>query len=187
MQKNFKISAVKFYSLFILILGVFFFSCKRNVPQQEQSRNKEVSDEELMEMNRFLIKKDAEIIEKYAERRNWEMQETKTGLWYMIYEHGTGAPAIKGKEATVLYQLELLDGTVCYSSDSLGPKQFRIGRGGIESGLEEGILLMQEGDKARFILPPHRAHGLLGDDNKIPARATLVYDITLVDVKDINN
>jgi FKBP-type peptidyl-prolyl cis-trans isomerase len=54
----------------------------------------------------------------------------------------------------------------------------------VESGLEEGILLLQEGDKARFIMPPHLAHGLIGDRDKIPARATIIYDLELVSLSD---
>jgi FKBP-type peptidyl-prolyl cis-trans isomerase len=54
----------------------------------------------------------------------------------------------------------------------------------VESGLEEGILLLREGDKAKFILPPHLAHGLLGDDNKIPARSIIVYDLELLSLEN---
>jgi FKBP-type peptidyl-prolyl cis-trans isomerase len=68
--------------------------------------------------------------------------------------------------------------------DNDDPKTFLIGQGGVESGLEEGILLLQEGDKARFIMPPHLAHGLIGDRDKIPARATIIYDLELVSLSD---
>ena len=63
-------------------------------------------------------------------------------------------------------------------------KQFRIGQGGVESGLEEGVLLLlHEGDKATFIMPPHLAHGLPGDGNRIPARSIIVYEVELVKVE----
>ena len=55
--------------------------------------------------------------------------------------------------------------------------------GGVESGLEEGILLMKTGGKAKFILPPHLAYGLPGDGKKIPARAILVYDVELLSIQ----
>jgi FKBP-type peptidyl-prolyl cis-trans isomerase len=41
---------------------------------------------------------------------------------------------------------------------------------------------MHVGDKARLILPPHLAHGLLGDENRIPARSIIVYEIELLDI-----
>jgi FKBP-type peptidyl-prolyl cis-trans isomerase len=76
--------------------------------------------------------------------------------------------------------VSLLDGTECYNSDREGPKIFTIGRGGVESGLEEGILLMKEGSRAKFIMPPYLAHGLPGDGKRIPARAIIVYDVELI-------
>jgi len=112
------------------------------------------------------------------------MIETKTGLWYMIYEKGEGKKSKEGLYATINYNIALLDGPQCYSSDSLGPKRFKIGRSLVESGLEEGILLLTEGDKARFILPPHLAHGLVGDDNRIPARSIIVYDVELLSLNN---
>jgi FKBP-type peptidyl-prolyl cis-trans isomerase FkpA len=123
---------------------------------------------------------DAERIENYSKRRNWDMKVTKSGLWFQIYEHGNGQLAKEGQIAILNYKITLLDGTLCYTSDSLGAKEFAIGHGGVESGLEEGILLLKAGDKARFIMPPYQAHGLLGDMKKIPARSIIVYEIELL-------
>ena len=74
----------------------------------------------------------------------------------------------------------MLDGSLCYSSDSLGPSTFRVDRA--ISGLEEGMLKLRVGDKARFIMPPYLAHGLIGDENRIPSRAIIIYDVELLDV-----
>jgi len=46
--------------------------------------------------------------------------------------------------------------------------------------LEEGLLLLHQGDKAKFIIPSHLAYGLLGDQKQIPPGATLVYDVELI-------
>jgi len=61
-------------------------------------------------------------------------------------------------------------------------KSFRIGHDDIESGLDIGIRMMREGDKAMFILPPNLAYGLLGDEKCIPARSIIVYELTLIKV-----
>ena len=107
------------------------------------------------------------------------MKTTDSGLWYMIYHSGQGEKAVTGKIATLEYTLSLLDSTVCYS----GQKEFRLGQGGVESGLEEGVLLMRTGDKARMVMPPHLAHGLTGDGICIPRRAIILYDVELVNIK----
>ncbi len=141
-----------------------------------------MSKENLIQANHGLVSIDQERIASYAERRQWNMQTSKTGLWYQIYEHGAGDSARTGLIASINYSVWLLDGTLCYTSDSTGEKTFLIGQGGVESGLEEGILKMRIGDKARFIMPPHLAHGLLGDGKKIPARSTIVYQVDLINL-----
>lgn len=146
-----------------------------------------ISDEEfentreaLVGANRILVKKDQERIKSFVERKGWDMTESASGLWYQVYEKGSGMKAEKEMVISLKYTVSLLDGTLCYSSDSLGIKQFRIGQGGVESGLEEGVLLLREGDRARFIMPPHLAHGLAGDGDRIPQRAIIVYDVEVV-------
>ncbi|MDR1671843.1 MAG: FKBP-type peptidyl-prolyl cis-trans isomerase [Bacteroidales bacterium] len=142
--------------------------------------------EQLIRANQALIVKDAEFIKAYVERHQWQMRPAQSGLWYDIYDHGTGRKAALGKLAEIAYTLSLADSvhTVCYSSAQSGSKTFRIGQGGVEAGLEEGILLLREGDKARFILPPHLAHGLTGDNNCIPRRAVIVYDVELLNISE---
>ena len=163
---------------YILLLIVTLAACRG------RSNNGMVpmSKESLMKANRGLVCLDQERIESYAERHHWDMQTSQTGLWYQIYEHGDGDSAQTGLTAHINYSVSLLDGTLCYTSDSTGEKTFRIGKGGVESGLEEAILMMRVGDKGRFIMPPHLAHGLLGDENKIPARSIIVYKVDLINL-----
>ncbi len=172
------------YSI-ILLIFIILFACNNDHSQKKQLTKKELDkyDKPLEAANRYLSIVDAERIENFAKRRNWNMQKTKGGLWYEIYEHGKGKKAKEGQTALLNYKISLLDGTLCYSSDSLGAKTFVIGHGGVESGLEEGILMLREGDKARFIMPPFRAHGLLGDMRKIPARSIIVYELELLKLK----
>jgi FKBP-type peptidyl-prolyl cis-trans isomerase FkpA len=167
----------------LLVILLLLTGCRRvekPVTDEEYRRTREA----LVGANRLLVKKDKEKITAFVRRNNWNMQQTPSGLWYMIIREGKGRSARTGDRITLSYRLELLDGTLCYSSDSLGSKQFRIGQGGVESGLEEGVLLLKMGDRARLILPPHLAHGLTGDGNRIPARSVIVYEIEITDLKE---
>jgi FKBP-type peptidyl-prolyl cis-trans isomerase FkpA len=166
--------------LVILLLG---YSCNQQ-EEIKQPRNSGKEKESMVRINQYLVSKDEEIIANYVKRRGWNMDVTKTGLWYMIYQKGDGKPVRKDTRITIEYSVSLLDGTLCYHSDESGPKQFVVGKGEVEPGLDEGIRLLQLGDKARFILPPHLAYGLLGDENKIPARSVIVYDLTVLSVDD---
>ena len=174
-------------SFLILLLLLSVFSCRRYNTQQSTQDATEFErrqkQEILLRVNQQLVEEDAQDIAAFAEHNGWQMKNTESGLWYMIYHAGKGERAATGKIATLEYSLSLIDGTLCYSSEQLGQKEFLVGQGGVESGLEEGVLLMRVGDKARFILPPHLAYGLVGDGVCIPRRAIILYDVELVRVR----
>jgi FKBP-type peptidyl-prolyl cis-trans isomerase FkpA len=166
----------------LIVSSLAFFSCNGESERKKERTKEEVEKykESLQLANKYLTTIDAERIANYAKRRKWKMNETKSGIWYEIYEKGEGEKAKEGQIAVLNFKISLLDGTVCYTSDSIGSKEFAIGHGGVESGLEEGILLLHQGDKARIIMPPFRAHGLLGDMEKIPPRSIIVYELELL-------
>lgn len=173
----------------LLIIGLCLLvfclgNCRKEKPGKRPVQDISDKKEMLVRVNKYLVKKDVELIESYIKRRGWNMELTESGLFYEIYEHGSGDKAANGKTTTIDYKISLLDGTQCYSSEEQGPKKFILGHSTEESGLEQGILMMQEGDKGRFILPPHLAHGLLGDENRIPARSIIVYEVELLDISD---
>jgi FKBP-type peptidyl-prolyl cis-trans isomerase FkpA len=170
---------VLFWVPIVLILFQF---CSGNQENGRTEKDMQETEKALIGANRILVKKDREKILAYVRRNNLTMKETSSGLWYGIQRYGFGVKAKENTLVTLKYRVSLLDGTVCYDSDSLGYKKFRLGQGGVESGLEEGVLLLSVGDKATFIMPPHLAHGLPGDGNKIPARSVIIYDVILVKV-----
>jgi FKBP-type peptidyl-prolyl cis-trans isomerase len=173
----------EFFKYFLLLVfSVFLFSC-RNQTEKESKLPPAAYKEPLIKANKKLAQTEDEQIEDFIHRYGWNMKETGTGLRYMIYREGQGQQAKKGQIARINYSVSLLTGDEIYSSEETGTKEFLIGKGGVESGLEEGILLLKKGDRAKFIIPSHLAFGLMGDADKIPAKATLVYDIELIDLK----
>jgi FKBP-type peptidyl-prolyl cis-trans isomerase FkpA len=168
------------FSVFLL-LNMIFMACNRPAEDRQLPDQLELR-KTLEETNKILLESEKQEIKDFISRYGWEMKETGSGLWYQIYQVGNGAQASAGRMALINYSIHLITGDLVYSSETDGAREFRIGRGGVELGLEEGILLMKEGDKARFIMPSHLAHGVPGDGVKIPARATIVYDVELVKV-----
>ena len=166
--------------LFAVIL--VFAGCKNQSDKPMKTADPQDAEQSLEKVNRYLVKSEKEDIENYIRRHGWDMLETGSGLRYMIYENGTGENASFGKVVTIKYKLWLINGDLVYSSEKDGLKVFQVGKGGVESGLEEGILMLKKGDKARFIMPAHLAHGLLGDENKIPPRTAIIYDLELVEL-----
>ncbi|MES2837634.1 MAG: FKBP-type peptidyl-prolyl cis-trans isomerase [Bacteroidota bacterium] len=166
----------------VFLLFVFaFVSCEKKKPNVAIT-NSELN-KPLQNANRALVKKGNAEIDAYVKRRNLQMTETGTGLRYMIYKNGVGVKAESGNYVNISFKVSLLDGTVCYSTDKKGPQEVLIGQDHVESGIHEGLQLMHVGDKAIFILPPNIAHGLIGDQDKIPPLSTIIYDVELISLR----
>lgn len=177
----------RFGKKLFLIFGLSLqFACGWREHPVNQSEQAESANEQLKGANVQLLARDIELIESFIKRRGWDMQKTESGLFYSIYEQGEGTAAQFGDIISLDYTVSLLDGTICYSSDNYGPLVFTVGQGGVEAGLEQAVLMLRPGDKARLILPPFLAHGLLGDLNKIPPRAVIVYELEVLSVKKQN-
>jgi FKBP-type peptidyl-prolyl cis-trans isomerase len=132
------------------------------------------------DVNRYLVQKDRERIENYIERKQLRMEMSPTGLWFQIVNEGVGDKIAVNDIVSFEYRCDLLDGTEIYSSEESGPKRIRIGQTDIERGLDEGLRMLRNKGEARFIIPSYLAHGLIGDGNRIPARAILVYDVKVL-------
>ena len=158
------------------------FSCQ-NKKQRELSQHR--IKEPLMDANKQYVQQESMQIDAFVSRRDWKVNRTGTGLRYLIYEQGdtTLPKAREGQRALVEFEVSLLNGKVCYTTEGSGPQEFLIGMDDVESGLHEGIRYLRVGDKAKLILPSHLAHGLLGDRDKIPLRSTVIYDIHLIGLR----
>lgn len=167
-----------------MIIALLFFSCD-NVKNKKESQHIDDKQLELSleEMNRKMLQYESELIDNYIEKNNLKVIKTGTGLRYQIFNEGDGNLIKKGDVVTLEYELSLLSGELLYSSENDGNKVFLVSRGGVETGLEEAVLKLKNNSEAILILPSHLAHGLLGDGNKIPPKAILVYKIKVIDIK----
>ncbi|GIV34093.1 MAG: peptidyl-prolyl cis-trans isomerase [Chitinophagales bacterium] len=113
-----------------------------------------------------------------------EAQVTESGLMYVMEKEGSGEQAAAGKTVAVHYLGTLEDGTKFDSSyDRNQPIEFVLGRGMVIKGWDEGIALLKEGGKAKLIIPYYLGYGEQGYPGVIPPKATLIFDVELVDVK----
>ncbi len=109
------------------------------------------------------------------------MQKTYSGLQYEVLRPGTGARPSSFNRVKVHYHGTLPNGTVFDSSVQRGqPATFGLNQ--VIAGWREGIPLMQEGAKYRFIVPPHLAYGERGMPPKIGPNQTLIFDVELIQV-----
>lgn len=153
---------------------------KQNKQVAHAITQKQVEDY-LEQNNRDFLNYEANKINEYVEGHELNVIQTGTGLRYQIHDKGDGVLIKEGDIVTLEYEISLLNGDLIYSSENDGVKTFIVGRGGVESGLEEAILKLSKNSVATLIIPVHLAHGLIGDGNGIPARATLVYNLKVID------
>ena len=132
--------------------------------------------------------KKIEDAKKAAEAKMEELaagfDKTESGLRYKMIQKGSGKQAESGKTVSVHYEGSLETGKVFDSSyPRKKPIEFRLGQGQVIEGWDEGIALLQVGDKARFVIPSYLGYGPSGAGGVIPPNATLIFDVELMDVK----
>jgi len=172
----------------IFLLTVFALQfCTEPGKEKEVNGNLNILENDLLTYNQEIVQAENQEITDFINRYQWKMITTSTGLRFMSDKNGKGPAPIKGSTVTINYSVKLLSGEVVFQSDPVRPATFIIGKRRVASGLEEGVMLMHQGDRAKLIVPSHLAYGLLGDLDKIPNRAILVYDVELNQVSNPNN
>jgi peptidyl-prolyl cis-trans isomerase A (cyclophilin A) len=106
---------------------------------------------------------------------------TPSGLRYVVDKEGTGATPVASDNVTVHYTGSFLDGKIFDSSVQRGqPATFGLNQ--VIKGWTEGLQLMKEGAKYRFIIPPALGYGEQGYPGAIPPNSTLIFEIELIKV-----
>lgn len=96
---------------------------------------------------------------------------------------GDGPKASPGMIAHIKYEAYLLDGTYIGSSDSLGLQYYEvpIGQGKVLEGLDEGLVRMSKGEKAKIVVPYALAYGENGTET-IPPCTNLLFVVEMLDL-----
>lgn len=106
-----------------------------------------------------------------------------SGLVIKDTEVGKGREALSGDKVVVHYKGSLEDGTVFDTSIGRGPFEFALGKRQVIAGWERGVVGMRVGGKRTLVVPSELGYGTRGQPPKIPPRATLHFDIELLEVK----
>lgn len=114
---------------------------------------------------------------------NGDFTETDSGLLYKIIAETENETPKRGQTVQVYYKGMLDSGKVFdqkLEKDGQ-PISFEVGTGRVIPGWDEGLLLLKEGEEARFIIPPHLAYGNSGI-GPIPPNSTLIFDVKLAKI-----
>jgi FKBP-type peptidyl-prolyl cis-trans isomerase len=139
-----------------------------------------VSASPLFAQRERLPPEDLEVVES-----RWpNAKKTSTGLRYIVLKEGdktSGSPEA-GMRAAVLYKGMLLDGTVFDQSlDPAHPFHPRVGRDELIPAWDQALTRMHKGEKWLLIVPFELGYGTRGNPPRIPKRATLVFEMELLD------
>ena len=169
--------------VFPFLLCIFLVACHpRDQKKEPDSIPSKAIRDTLLEVNRKTVEYETLLIDDFAARYKWRLQQTGTGLRYRITYPGIGSLIRPGQKISMKYSVRLLTGEMVRYTRPGEIFTFVAGRGEVITGLEEGILLLKKGSKVNFIVPSHLAFGVAGDPPDIPPRASLVFDIEIVDI-----
>lgn len=110
-----------------------------------------------------------------------EVVELESGLQYQVLAEGNGPKPKLTDKVKCHYHGTLIDGTVFDSSVQRNqPAEFPVN--GVIAGWIEALQLMTTGSKWRLFIPPHLAYGDQGAGGAIGPKATLIFDVELLEI-----
>ena len=138
---------------------------------------------------------------QYINNHKLTVKTTASGLKYVITSPSARRKPLKGDTLLVNYTGRTLDDKVFDSSiesaakaaglqqpgRTYEPIQVIVGTGAVIPGWDEGLLLLNEGSKATFVIPSSLAYGDHGQGDDIKPYSTLVFDVELVKVKPVKH
>lgn len=139
--------------------------------------------------------------DKYIADNKLIVKTTPTGLKYVITQPSLKPKPLTGDTLLVNYVGRTTNGKVFDSSieaeaqkaglnqpgRKYEPLQVIVGTGSVIKGWDEGLLLLNEGSKAKLIIPSNLGYGTEGAGEDIPPYSTLVFDVELVKIKPIKH
>lgn len=142
--------------------------------------------EELCKYGKLVEDRDIEEQRKlrtYLDTNKTRFSALKNGMYYVPLREGTGDGVKAGDMLKINYTGCFLNGRQFESTYERGqPLEFTYGeQGQVIKGMETAISLMNEGEKAKFIIPSQLAYGMAGSSTGIiPPYTTVIYEIELL-------
>jgi FKBP-type peptidyl-prolyl cis-trans isomerase len=122
-------------------------------------------------------------LQSFLDANHGQYTALENGMFYQPIKQGVGNNAEAGCLVKINYKGYFLNGK-CFEStyDSGQSFEFKLGeQGQVIPGFETAIYLLNEGGKAKFIIPSQLAFGKTGSSTGIiPPYCTLIYEMELI-------
>ena len=112
-------------------------------------------------------------------------RSSSDGYWYATIEkvkENTPYPK-EGDLVELQYEILDLSDQVIYSSQELGTKVYKVNKENFIPALQLGIKSIKVGETVKFVIPPYRAFGVVGDQHKIGINQSIISIVTLLNIK----
>ncbi|MBP5326520.1 MAG: FKBP-type peptidyl-prolyl cis-trans isomerase [Bacteroidales bacterium] len=161
----------------IIFCSLFLLSCNGDPPivGAPQMKGKNI-DENMINANKTIAQAEETAIDEYVGRRGWKMEKLSEGARLWEYDKGKGPKVQYEDSVSIHYDIEAINGTKIYSNIA---EKYVAGRRQQMIGLDQAVLRLSHGSKAKVILPSSLAYGIGGDGNRIPQSTILVIDVTI--------
>lgn len=167
--------------LSLSLTAMLFISCHGDPPivVAPQSSGNSVK-ENLINANRTIAQSEETSIDQYVARRGWTMERLPEGARIWEYEAGDGPVVGYEDSVCVVYSVEAINGRMIYDEMD---ECFVAGRRQQMIGLDQAIMHLHYGCRARVILPSAIAYGIGGDGDRIPQSTILILDLRIKEIQ----
>jgi len=131
----------------------------------------------MINANRTIAQSEETAIDEYIGRRGWQMKKLQEGARVWEYRKGDNGSVTFEDSVRVKYSVEAINGKMIYDNID---ETYVAGRRREMIGLDQAVLTLSHGSRAKVILPSNLAYGVGGDGNRIPQSAILVIDVEVL-------
>lgn len=173
---------------FLIFTSILCFGCSKIAPRKPinpkpSSTILKETIEESIKLNSIEDEKVLAII-KVDSTSNYQV--SPNGFWYTYInkiEENNPTPKA-GNSVSLEYNITDLQGTVIYSKEELGLKEYKVDKEDFINALQTGIKLMKVGETITFVIPSYNAFGISGDGNKIGINQSIKSTVTLININN---
>lgn len=133
--------------------------------------------EHLINANKTIAQAEETSINEYVERRGWTMQRLNEGARVWVYQQGSGKQIEPEDSVHLRYDIEAINGKKIYQGVE---DNYVAGRKQQLIGLDQAVMHLNRGSRAKIILPSNLGYGIGGDGDRITQSAILVFDVEVL-------
>ena len=169
----------------LIVMGVaslMMVSCDEPTPEPTSSLSFEERMERDVDSLRDILPQRIDSLRAVHNNQELDFVEDTSGVFFVIYEEGTGALATDDDIAFVYYRGTLLNGITFDQNLNSLPFQFIVGANGVISGWNMVVRHFREGTKGYAFIPSPLAYGTRARSG-IPANSILVFNMEVVELR----